>query len=69
MKEETLVIELQPGGGLTVDADGFTDGACIEEIERLLEGLAGAAEEVRRKPDVADKAARRRRAQRLGRKR
>lgn len=52
MKEQRITIEIDHEGRITADAEGFTGGACIKDIERLLEGLAPGAATVDRKPDV-----------------
>ncbi len=52
MKEQRITIEIDHEGGITADADGFSGGACLKELERLLEGLAPGAATVERKPDA-----------------
>lgn len=69
MKEERIVIEISPEGGITADAAGFTDGACLQEIDRLLDGLTGGVEQVERKPDARERRATRQTRRTVGRKR
>lgn len=38
MSGEKLTIEIK-GGEITVDADGFHGGACVQEYEKLMEFL------------------------------
>jgi hypothetical protein len=50
MKELRITVEIDRNGKITADADGYTEGACISELEKLLEGMP-AWEEVTRKAD------------------
>lgn len=52
MKEERIIIEIDQEGRITADADGFTAGACLRDLDRLLEGLAPGTATVQRKPDA-----------------
>ena len=52
MKEQKIVIEIGQDGSITADADGFSGDACLKDIDRLLDGLAGQKVSVERKPEV-----------------
>ncbi len=69
MKEQRVVVEIDREGRVTADAEGFEGEACLEDLERLLSGLASARSEVRRKPEADPWMVRRSRdaTQRLGR--
>lgn len=67
MKEERIVIEISREGGISANADGFIGGACLEQIDALLDGLTGGVETLERKRDARD--ARVTRRQRAGSKR
>ena len=54
MKEQRITIDISADGKLTADAEGFSGGACLKELERLLEGLAAPALKVDRKPGTTD---------------
>ncbi len=55
MKEQKIVIEIDPEGGLRADAEGFSGDACLKDLERLLEGLAPSWESVERKAEAEDR--------------
>ena len=69
MKEQRITIEIDPEGRITADADGFTGGACLKDLERLLEGLAPGTATVERKPDAGTARVTATVAQGLGKKR
>ncbi|MBM4343933.1 MAG: hypothetical protein FJ100_11245 [Deltaproteobacteria bacterium] len=52
MKEQRIAIAIDRDGRITADADGFTQGACLRDLERLLEGLAPGTATMDRKPDA-----------------
>ncbi|MEB3222463.1 MAG: DUF2997 domain-containing protein [Candidatus Sericytochromatia bacterium] len=52
MKEQRITIRIDPQGRITAEAVGFTGDACMEDLERLLEGLAPGKATVDRKPDA-----------------
>lgn len=52
MKEQRITIEIDHEGRIIADAEGFTDDACIKDLERLLEGLAPGTATMARKPDA-----------------
>ena len=52
MKEQRITIEIDHEGRITADAAGFSGGACLRDLERLLEGLAPGTATVDRKPDA-----------------
>ncbi len=54
MKEVSIRIEIDENGGITADAEGFSGGACLRDLERLLEGLGAATESLTRKPDAGE---------------
>lgn len=51
MKERRITIEIGPEGDITADADGFAGDACLQDLERLLAGLAPGTAALARKPD------------------
>jgi hypothetical protein len=51
MKEQRITIKIDHEGRITADADGFTGDACIKDLERLLDGLAPGAPNLKRKPE------------------
>lgn len=53
MKEQRITIEIDADGRITADAEGFHGDACLQELERLLDGLATGVAAVERKPDAA----------------
>lgn len=53
MKEQRITINIDRDGRITADADGFTGGTCLRDLERLLEGLAPGTASVERKPDAS----------------
>jgi len=55
MKEQRIVIEIDPEGRLTADAEGFNGDTCLKDLERLLEGIASPWEQVERKPDAGER--------------
>jgi hypothetical protein len=69
VKEQRITIEIDPEGRITADADGFTGGACLKDLERLLEGLAPGTATVDRKPDAGTARVTATVAQGLGKKR
>ena len=69
MKEQKIVIEIGHDGSITADADGFSGDACLRDIERLLDGLAGQKATVERKPDAGKARVSRAQTQQLGKKR
>ena len=52
MKEQRITIEIDHEGRITADAEGFTDDACLKELDRLLERLAAAVASIDRKPQA-----------------
>lgn len=68
MKEQRITIEIDNEGRITADADGFTDGVCLRDLERLLEGLSPGTSTVARKPDAGVARVMSTRAQGVGRK-
>ncbi len=69
MKEVTIVVEIGHDGEISADAEGFTDGACMRDLERLLEGLAEENATIQRKPDQPQRRTKRRQTQRMEKKR
>ena len=55
MKEQRITVEIERDGSITADAEGFNGGACLRDLERLLEGLSTIPPAVVRKPDGGDK--------------
>lgn len=53
MKEQRITLTIDPDGRIVADADGFTGGACLQELDRLLEGVVGTSTARARKPDAA----------------
>ena len=53
MKEQRITIEIDAEGRITADAEGFGGDACLQELQRLLEGLATGVATIERKPDAA----------------
>ncbi|MBK8259428.1 MAG: DUF2997 domain-containing protein [Polyangiaceae bacterium] len=51
MKEQRIVIDINPEGRISADADGFTGDMCIKDLEKLLDGLAPGERTTTRKPD------------------
>lgn len=68
MKEERIIIEIAPDGGITADAKGFSGEACLRDLEQLLEGLAPGTATIERKPDASTARVTSTRQQSLGRK-
>lgn len=50
MREQRITIDIDEEGRLTADAEGFEGDACMQDLERLLEGLAAPRSSVQRKP-------------------
>lgn len=69
MKEQRITIEISHEGKITADAEGFSGGACLADLERLLEGLAPGTAIVDRKADDGVTRRTTTRTQDLGRKR
>lgn len=54
MKEQRIIIDINPDGQLSAEADGFAGDTCLTELARLLEGMPVEAGQTRRKlPDAA----------------
>ena len=53
MKEQRITVSIDPEGRIAADAEGFAGGACLQELDRLLDGIAGTAASSARKPDHA----------------
>ena len=68
MKEQRITIEIDPEGRISADADGFTGGACLKDLERLLEGLAPGTATLSRKPDAGTARVTTARTQSVGKK-
>lgn len=51
MKEQRITIEITSEGRITADADGFSGGECLRDLDRLLEGLAPGNSTVKRKSE------------------
>lgn len=68
MKELRITIEIDPEGRITADADGFTQDACLKDLERLLDGLAPGTASMDRKPDAGTATVTTKRTQGVGRK-
>jgi len=68
MKEQRITIEIDREGQITADADGFSGDACLEALDKLLEGLAPGTAKVDRKPDAGEKRVRKSRVQGVGKK-
>jgi hypothetical protein len=52
-----LVIKIKPGGGFEVEADGYTGGQCLVDLQTFVEGMEqlGVVSEVseqRKKPEM-----------------
>jgi hypothetical protein len=54
MKEQRITIEIDDKGSISVDAEGFSGGACLKDLERLLDGLAPGTATVARKPEATE---------------
>lgn len=54
MKEQRITIEIDAEGRITADAEGFSDGTCLKDLEKLLEDLGSLTESIERKPDAKD---------------
>jgi len=59
MKKRTIDIRIDADGAMHIDADGFTDGACLDALDELLEGFV-ESQDITRKADDARPGARRR---------
>lgn len=68
MKEQRITIEIDEGGRITADAEGFSGDACLRDLDKLLEGLAAAREDTSRKPDEGDAKAKARKTVAVGKK-
>lgn len=68
MKEERIIIEIDPEGAITADADGFVGDACLGALARLLDGLGAGEPAVERKRDDQRARVRKARVQKTGRK-
>lgn len=68
MKEQRIIVEIAPDGRITADAEGFSADACLNDLERLLEGLASGIAAVDRKPDAGTHRVTTARTQRIGKK-
>lgn len=68
MKEQRITIEIDHEGRITADADGFTGGACLKDLERLLDGLAPGTASLDRKPDAGTARVTSTRTQSVGKK-
>ncbi len=52
MKEQRITVEIDADGTVSADAEGFTGEQCVEELGKLLAGLAAPHARVDRKPDT-----------------
>lgn len=68
MKEQRITIEIDREGQITADADGFSGDACLEALDKILDGLAPGTARVDRKPDAGEKSIRKSRTQHVGKK-
>jgi len=68
MKEQRIIIEIDPDGQITAEAEGFTGDACLKDLERLLAGLAPGAASIARKPDTGASRVVESRTAKIGRK-
>ena len=50
MREQRITVEIDAEGRLTADAEGFEGDVCMQDLEKLLEGLAAPRSSVERKP-------------------
>jgi hypothetical protein len=57
MNEQRIVVEIDEQGGITADANGFTGGQCLKDLEKLLAGVADGSQFVQKKPDKLGKTA------------
>lgn len=69
MKEEKIVIEIDPEGNISADAQGFSGDACITDLEKLLDRLSPGISDLERKPEAGKGALKRQKTQTVGRKR
>ena len=51
MKEQRITVTIDPEGRVADDAEGFTGGTCLQELDRLLDGITGAPDARARKPE------------------
>lgn len=49
MKETKIVIDIDAEGTLSLEASGFESDACLDQIAKVLDGLASAPQKVDRK--------------------
>jgi hypothetical protein len=68
MKEQRIIIEIDQEGRITADADGFTGDTCLQDLERLLDGLSPGPASIHRKADSAPARIQTSRTQTLGKK-
>ncbi len=68
MKEQRITIEIGPDGHIAADAEGFSGGTCLGELEKLLKELAPGQATVQRKPDDSNARLATQRTQSAGRK-
>lgn len=68
MKEQRIIIEIDQVGRITADAEGFSGNACLEDLDRLLEGLSPGTATVNRKPDAGTVGVTKAQTQGVGRK-
>lgn len=68
MKEQQIVIEIDPEGRITADAEGFSGDTCLRELERLLEGLSPGIAAQERKTDAGTRLVTKTRTQIAGKK-
>ena len=54
MKEQRIVIAIDPDGNITADADGFKGDVCLAEVGRLLRGLSPGSRTVERKRSAGE---------------
>jgi hypothetical protein len=68
MKEQWIIVEIDPEGRITADAEGFSGDTCLRELERLLEGLSPGIATLSRKPDAGTSRVTTTRTQTVGKK-
>ncbi len=51
MKEQQIIVDIDPSGKITADAEGFSGDACLQELEKLLGDLSSGVAQVKRKTD------------------
>lgn len=67
MKEQKIIVDIDPQGRISAEAEGFSGDACLKDLERILEGLGGTAT-VERKPEAGTAQVRTQRVQNVGKK-